>query len=511
MSLLASTLFLQRRTGVLLHPTALHGEPGEGPLGQPGITFLDFLAAARVGVWQMLPIHPVHADLSPYQPLSLFAGGEHLMCLRSFGPQARRSAGAAPARGQARTVRREALALIEAGNAETAAFEGYCARERHWLKAYAAFRLLRARHHGRAWPDWPADWRASARDAIARLEREAPTDLAVEQAVQFLFERQWQALHAAAAARGVLLFGDLPMYPALDSAEVWAQPHLFRIDHAGRPLEAGGAPPDAFNRDGQRWGGAVYDWQAIADDGYRWWCARLERQSRLFDLLRLDHFRGFQAWWSIPAEATSAAAGCWNPGPGRALFERLAEVPGLKPLVAEDLGDITPEVEGLRVELGLPGTRVLQFAFDGNPDNPHLPQNYGEDTAAYTGTHDNDTTLGWWCGQDEDTRSRVRAWVGEGAMPWPLIRVLFESRAALAVLPMQDVLALGGEARFNVPGTVGGNWIWRMPANMLDPAVVARLGEMVAASRRGIGTLPTAHSQHTGGASVGQTPEAGEP
>jgi 4-alpha-glucanotransferase len=486
--MLRSSFTEQRRAGLLLHPTALPVEPGAGALGRAAHDFLDFLAAAGVGVWQMLPIHPVHADHSPYQPLSLFAGGEHLLCPLHLASGDSTHPGA-PADRRSNRLRAAALSMLEEGGEFAPDFEAFCRREQAWLDRYCGFQLLRMRFHGHAWYDWPRPWRGAAMDAVAQLRRDSPTDFAVEQAVQYLFQGQWRDLHSAAAARGILLFGDLPMYPAIDSAEVWAEPHLFRIDADGHPLEAGGAPPDAFSAEGQRWGGAVHDWQAMADDGYRWWAARLERQSRLFDVLRLDHFRGFQAYWSIPAHAAGAAEGHWQPGPGRALFERLAQVPGLKPLVAEDLGDITPEVEALRTELGLPGTRVLQFAFDGNPGNPHLPQHYGPDTAAYTGTHDNDTTLGWWRTLDPATQARVRDMVGEGDMPWPLNRALLASPAALAVLPMQDVLGLGSEARFNVPGTVGGNWIWRMSADMPCPTIAARLRDVIEASGRSADTL----------------------
>lgn len=460
-----------RSAGILLHPTALACVPGDGLLGAGAIEFLDRLAEMGMRVWQMLPIHPVHADRSPYLPLSLFAGGEHLLSASGIAGD--------------EDTRRQALGLLRAGLAQDAGFLDFCREEAHWLENWAAFAVLRRRYAAMPWQSWPQPWRTAERAKVV-LAEVAPRSLQIERALQFLFWQSWQRLRTEAKARAIALFGDLPMFPSQDSAEVWAEPGLFRLDAQGWPTEAAGAPPDAFASEGQRWGGAVYDWPAMARQDYAWWMRRLQRQAQLFDLLRLDHFRGFQAYWSIPAEADSAASGSYHPGPGLDFFRRIGELAEAPPLVAEDLGLITPDVEALRQAAGLPGIRVFQFAFDGSSDNPHLPQRVSEDCVYYSGTHDNDTTLGWFRGLDAHTRNLVLATTQADAadMPWSALRSVLNSKARLAILPLQDALALGAEARFNTPGTVQGNWRWRMPAGSLDPSCVARLRALLAASDR---------------------------
>lgn len=452
-----------RAAGVLLHPTALANGAETGVLEDRALDFLDALAEAGVRVWQMLPIHPVHVDRSPYLPPSLFAIGEHLQpCLRQRA--------------------RDSLAE---GLAQDSDYQAFCRSSASWLEPWSAFRLLREAHGREAWPRWPEPWR-DASLACGRLAESEAEAMAGERALQYLLQQRWQRLRHAAAARGIALFGDLPMFPSHDSAEVWAEPGLFHLDAEGWPTEAAGAPPDAFASTGQYWGGAVYNWPALAAQRYAWWIRRLQRQSELFDLLRLDHFRGFEAYWSIPAGASDAAAGRYLPGPGIELFRRLSEQPNLAPLVAEDLGMITAEVEALRRAVGIPGIRVFQFGFDGSPDNPHLPARVGEDCVYYSGTHDNDTTLGWWRGLDVHTQALVRnATMGQGEpMPVPALQAVLASRARLAVLSMQDVLGLGTDARFNTPGTAHGNWRWRMPQGMFDAACRSRLHAWLAASGR---------------------------
>jgi len=460
-----------RSAGILLHPTALPTEPGEGVLGAAAIEFLDQLAEAGVRVWQMLPIHPVHADRSPYLALSLFAAGDHL--LSPIGPDADQS------------LRRHARELLADGLETEPDYLAFCRSEADWLDGWAAFAVLRRHHGGQPWPSWPEPWR-NARKACEALARLAPRSLAIERALQYLFDQRWQTLRHEARQRGIALFGDLPMFPSQDSAEVWAEPELFRLDAAGWPTEAAGAPPDAFAPEGQRWGGAVYDWPAMAAQGYAWWVRRLQRQARLFDLLRLDHFRGFQAYWSIPAAAASAGEGRYLPGPGIDFFRRLSSLEDVPPLVAEDLGFITPDVEALRQAAGLPGIRVFQFGFDGSPDNPHLPLQVQDDCVYYSATHDNDTTLGWWRGLDAHTQELVLAASGGQGddMPWPALRAVLESRARLAILPLQDVLGLGSEARFNTPGTTQGNWHWVLPRGGFDAPSRSRLRGLLEAVGR---------------------------
>ncbi|MCE5232426.1 MAG: 4-alpha-glucanotransferase [Mizugakiibacter sp.] len=482
-------LLAERRAGVLLHPTALPGATGAGALGAPAEAMLDFLAAAGCTLWQMLPVGPVHADRSPYRALSLYAGGEHLIGTRALRGEAWLRAGATGARhGARRHFLRFAAERFAAAApaAEREAFDAYRAREADWLPAYALFRVLRRLHRGAAWPTWPAPWRDGPQAAFAALP--APLRHAVEREAfaQFVFHRQWRTFKHAANARGVLLFGDLPIYPAHDSADVWANRRLFRVDARGAPLETAGVPPDAFAPQGQWWGAPVYDWARMAAEDYAWWVQRVRVQAERFDLLRVDHFRGYEAYWAIPAHARSAAEGDWCPGPGAAPFLRLQALPQPPALVAEDLGTITPAVEALRDALRMPGTRVLQFAFDGDPHNPHLPDRYAEATVACTGTHDNDTALGWWRGLDAAARARVRAALGTWTepMPWPLLRAVLASKARLAVLPMQDLLGLDSHARFNIPGTVGRNWRWRLRAPLLTPALAARMRAALRAGER---------------------------
>lgn len=460
-----------RTAGILLHPTALPAEPGDCVLGAAAVEFLDHLAEAGLRVWQMLPIHPVHVDRSPYLPLSLFAAGEHLLAASGADPD--------------QTLRSQARELLADGLEREPEYLAFCRRESDWLDTWAAFAVLRRRQGDLPWPQWPEPWR-DARRAREALADSAPRAVALERALQFLFDRRWQALRHQARERGIALFGDLPMFPSQDSAEVWAEPGLFRLDAAGWPTEAAGAPPDAFAPEGQRWGGAVYDWPAMAAQGFAWWARRLQRQARLFDLLRLDHFRGFQAYWSIPASADSAGDGRYVAGPGIDFFRSLSALEALPPLVAEDLGMITPEVEALRQAAGLPGIRVFQFGFDGSPDNPHLPARVGEDCVYYSGTHDNDTTLGWWRSLDSHTQDLVLAAAGgQGVdMPWPALHAVLASRARLAILPLQDVLGLGSHARFNTPGTVQGNWSWVMPRGAFDPACRSRLRALLEATGR---------------------------
>ena len=303
---------------------------------------------------------------------------------------------------------------------------------------------------------------------------------------QWRFAEQWTALRAYAADRGVLLYGDLPIFVALDSADVWAHRPLFRLDAAGRPTTVTGVPPDYFAADGQRWNNPHYDWDAMAADDYAWWRARIARQRELFDLIRIDHFRGFEAAWHVPVGAATAREGWWEPGPGLDLLRPLVAAAGPGSLVAEDLGVVTPGVERMRRAAGLPGMRVLQFAFDGDPANPHLPANHEDDSVVYTGTHDNDTTLGWWRSLPEDGRALVRSVLLDPseAMPWALVRLAHASPARLAVAPAQDLLALGSEARMNTPGVQHGNWAWRAPDGSFDRALAERLREVVTSSGR---------------------------
>ncbi len=430
--------FGPRSAGVLLHPTSLPGPGPNGRLDASAYRFVDWLAAAGFRYWQMLPVGPVDEEDCPYQPPSTCAGGTHL------------------------------LDPTDCPEPSDEALTAFVQAEHDWLEDWALFAALRA-EIGRPWPQWPVGVRARAPDALGDARAELAGAIRAEKVAQWQFMRQWQRLRAYAHERGVALFGDVPIYCALDSADVWAEPHLFAVDADGTVTGEAGVPPDAFSATGQHWGQPLHDWEAHAADGWRWWCRRMRVQAGCFDLLRIDHFRGFAAAWSIPAGAVDARGGRWVAGPGREPFDAIRAQLGHLPLVAEDLGVITDDVHALRDALGLPGMRVLQFAFDDGPENPHRPHNHPEWSVAYTGTHDNDTTLGWWRALDEAERDAVRAALattGE-TMPEPLIDAVLGSRSRLAMIPLQDLLALGNEARMNVPGRRHGNWCWRFDVDDL--------------------------------------------
>ncbi|MCC7463000.1 MAG: 4-alpha-glucanotransferase [Gammaproteobacteria bacterium] len=436
----------RRRSGVLLHPTALAG--ARGALGAAARDCIDWLAAAGYSVWQVLPLGPTGADGSPYWARSDHAGNPALIDWHE-APDA---------------------------DAERGDYLRFCTQAAPWLEDYALFEALAESHGGVAWWDWPAGQRDREPPALDAARRSLAARIEQRRREQWVFERQWNALRDYARGRGVLLFGDLPIYVAPDSAATWAARAQFQLDAVGRPLAVAGVPPDYFSADGQLWGNPLYDWEQARRDGFAFWRARVARQLERFDLVRIDHFRGLAAHWAVPAGATSARAGRWLPTPGAELLAAVRAGATELPLVAEDLGFITPDVEALRREFDLPGMRVLQFGFDGSGHNPHLPHNYLRHSVAYTGTHDNDTTLGWYRTLDAATAARVDDYLGSepARMPLVLVRALLASVAGLAVVPVADVLGLGSEARFNTPGTTAGNWRWRLPPGALTPALAQR-------------------------------------
>ncbi|HEU4567245.1 MAG TPA: 4-alpha-glucanotransferase [Marmoricola sp.] len=463
--------FDTRRAGVLLHVTSLPPGPGgsaTGDLGAEAHRFVDFLAAAGCSVWQVLPLVPTHEDDgSPYNALSTMAGSPALISRERQAAQGTTD----PAHLDQR---------------QQSAFASWCTEQRAWLDPYVEFTALREIHDHAPWRTWPHALRDRDPDAVAEVLAPLGDRLRRLRFEQWVFAVQWAQLREYAGSRGVLLFGDLPIFVSLDSADVWASRELFQLDDTGLPVTVTGCPPDYFAADGQRWNNPHYDWAAMAADGFAWWRRRIARQRDLFDLVRIDHFRGFEAAWHVPVDAATARDGWWVPGPGAEILSALLETAGPGRLVAEDLGVITPAVEELRTRFGLPGMKVLQFAFDGNPDNPYLPGHHGEQSVVYTGTHDNDTTVGWWRGLDDVTRERVRGFLEhpEEPMPWALIRLALSSTARLAVVPAQDLLAMGSESRMNTPGTDEGNWAWQAPAGAFDDALARHLRQLVADADR---------------------------
>ncbi len=479
-----------RRAGVLLHVTSLPSAYGSGDLGPSAYAFVDFLQRAGCTMWQVLPLVPTHRiDRSPYNAMSAMAGNPELVSLDLLAASELVTAEELEAVRRGALTREDArmracVRVLEHRDDEPgygSDFDRWCLLHQRWLDDYVTFVALRESLGDRSWVTWEAPLRDRDADAIAQATAPLAERLALLRVEQWLFARQWSELRAYAAARGVLLFGDLPIFVSHDSADVWGSRELFELDEEGRPTTVTGVPPDYFAVDGQMWNNPHYAWDRMSQDGFAWWRARVAGQRELFDLLRIDHFRGFEAAWHIPADAPSAVSGHWEKSPGREVLTALVETCGKGTLVAEDLGVITPEVEELRREFALPGMKILQFAFDGSPDNPYLPHAHDLDSVVYTGTHDNDTTLGWWEQLDAHDRATALEHVplpGE-PMPWALVRTAMSSVGRLAIVPAQDLLGLGSDSRMNVPGTAEGNWSWQAQADAFDDALAARLRELV--------------------------------
>jgi 4-alpha-glucanotransferase len=449
------TVLSERRCGVLLHVASLPGERRGEKLGQSAFDFIDLLAASGFSVWQTLPLGPVDQYLSPYQLSSAFAGNPSLVDPTD----------------------------LKIDDQTLAAF---CHEEASWLRPYAAFRALSSLHEGSPWWQWPEQYRAGDESAIASAEDCCPDLVRCVMLEQARFAEQWSAVRRYANERGILLFGDLPLYMHVNSADVWSNREYFRVSSAGDLPAVAGVPPDYFNAEGQRWGNPLFDWDALAAHGFDWWIERVSRQLRLFDLLRLDHFRGLDEYWEIPRQAQSAREGCWQRAPGRDLLQALGQhAANSPPLVAEDLGTITTSVRELRDEFGLPGMLVLQFAFDGSPDNPYLPTNHIANAVVYTGTHDNDTTAGWFATLEPGDQDYVRRCLGGVPdVPEALVEAAYQSIAGLCILPFQDLLGLGSEARLNRPGIAEGNWRWGFKWQDVPAGFSRRWRGMAARSSR---------------------------
>lgn len=531
-----------RSAGVLLHPTSLPGPHGIGDLGEAAHRWLDLLADAGVGVWQLLPLGPTGYGDSPYQVFSAFAGNPLLLAVEGDGDPTLPTARVDFARVLAhkRPLIARATHTLLHDDARREAFEAFRESERAWLEDYALFMALKAAHGGAPWYRWPRELALRDPSALAAARRRLGGSIVRCEAEQFLFATQLRALRDAAAARGIRLMGDVPIYVAHDSADVWTHRHLFRLRADGTLTVQAGVPPDYFSATGQLWGNPLYDWEAARAEGFAWWIARVRAAFAQFDIVRLDHFRGFEAYWEVPGDAPTAAEGAWRPGPGAALFTALHDALGPVPIVAENLGLITPEVEALRERVGYPGMCVLQFAFA--PGAGALrPYAFPAHAIAYTGTHDNDTIVGWWregdvagerrphadgaaaetlnagapnagapnaemanaemantepsdaSTQDAATAAAERAFaaryldVGDRPRHWAMIRAAFASACHTAIVPWQDVLGLGREARMNQPGRAEGNWTFRFAWEDVPAAALTTLRELVATYDRAPG------------------------
>lgn len=490
------TMPVRRLAGVLLHPTSLPGPHGSGDLGGGAYRFVEWLAVARQGLWQVLPLNPTGFGNSPYAAASAFAGTPLLISLerlRDDGLLTDDDLAGAPAfpSGRVDYVAAGAWKLDRLRRAygrllspECAAHEQPFARFREaqaaWLDDYALFMALREAHDGRPWFTWGEAVRAREPRALAAARIDLAGEIGFRQFVQYLFAAQWGDLRRFAAARGVRIMGDLPIFVAHDSADVWANQSIFALDAAGQSEVVAGVPPDYFSVTGQRWGNPLYRWDVLAADGYRWWIDRFRATLRLVDVARIDHFRGFESYWEIPADQPTAEHGRWTAGPGVALFDAVRAALGAVPIVAEDLGTITPAVNALRRAIGAPGMRVLQFAFGDDSRNPYLPHNYDRDTVVYTGTHDNDTTRGWFETASDRERHNVLTYLSRdgSAIVHDLVRLAYASVADTAIVPLQDVLVLGSEARMNLPGRPEENWGWRLAPDALSDEHAAWLASL---------------------------------
>lgn len=480
-----------RASGLLLHPTSLPGDWGIGDLGEEAYRFVDFLEKAGQCYWQILPLGPTAYGNSPYQCLSSFAGNpllvspEFLVRGGLLAPEVlERLGGSRPAEGRVdyeavRRVKgellRESFAYFQAraGDEQREAFRQFCDSHRGWLDDYCLFIALKDHHGGRSWSEWDEDIVLRRPGAMSDWHARLSGAVKMQQYFQFIFFTQWSRLKRYANDRKIAIIGDMPVFVAYDGADVWSHPELFFLDEHRRPTVVAGVPPDYFSPTGQLWGNPLYRWDRIADDGYRWWIDRVQATLDLVDVVRLDHFRGFESYWEIPASEPTAVKGRWIKGPGMDLFRAVKQAVGRLPFIAEDLGLITAEVEKLRDELNEPGMKVLQFAFGDTARNPYLPHNYVRNCVVYTGTHDNDTTLGWYQSISEVERGVVEAYLGHPAndICQDLIRLAWGSVADIAIAPLQDLLRLGTESRMNVPGRGEGNWEWRLrPGQLTEEA-----------------------------------------
>lgn len=470
-------------------------------MGPQADRMLDWLREAGVRYWQILPLGPVGDGGSPYDAQSAFAGNPLLI-----SPELLVGYGLAGDEWLERTVEigrvdyaavhRERMAMLveswQRASREKPALVAEAARwsrddaQSSWLEDWVLFRTLKDHFDDASWQEWERQIRMRDTNALEKLSSELADERAVHRWAQFLFFRQWSRIRNEAARRGLRILGDAPIYVSLDSADVWAHPELFQLNAERRPVVVSGVPPDYFAKHGQRWGNPLYDWPAHQRSGYRWWAERIAANLRMVDVLRLDHFRAFAGYWEIPSSEPTAVNGRWRDGPGMAFFDAVFAKLGRVPLVAEDLGLITPDVHALRHRLGIPGMKVIQFGF-GEPDNEHLPHMYGSDVIGYTATHDNDTTRGWFESAPPDQRKHATSYLGTrdpAEIPWRAIEAVCRSRAGLAIFPVQDVLSLGSSARLNTPGTVEGNWRWRAPSNWAGPSAAARLHSIIEKTGR---------------------------
>ncbi|MFB3902994.1 MAG: 4-alpha-glucanotransferase [Acidobacteriota bacterium] len=495
-----------RSSGLLLHPTSLPGRWGIGDLGQPAYDFVDFLEKAGQRLWQILPLGPTGHGNSPYQCLSSFAGNPLLISLDELFKQGWLTAEevqSAPSADRLCETRVNYSAVGEfkrwcldrayerfrdrPSQEQRARFASFCAAEQEWLEDFALFVALKDHYRGASWDQWEHSAVLREPQALQRWKQKLHEQVEANKFFQFVFFEQWRNLKDYANRKGIRIVGDMPVFVAYDGADVWSHPELFFLDQNRRPTVMAGVPPDYFSPTGQLWGNPLYRWDRMAEDGYRWWISRVKNTLELVDIVRLDHFRGFEAYWEVEAGEKTAAKGRWVKGPGEKLLRALKQAVGDLPFVAEDLGLITPEVEQLREQFALPGMKVLHFAFGDSAANPYLPHNHVRNCVVYTGTHDNDTTLGWFNTLEPAEKKVIEEYVGH-TVRHPcrdLLRLAFSSVADVVIVPVQDLLCLGSDARMNVPGVADGNWEWRLREGELSEKLAVELKSITLFYGRG--------------------------
>lgn len=492
-----------RSAGILLHPTSLPSPGGIGDFGPQAYAFLDFLAEAKLGLWQILPMSPPGLGNSPYSAISAFAGNPLLISLERLAERgwiARDQLQSPPSGSRINyeqvnasklpLLRQAAQNFLEGRNGDRKRFEEFKRDNAWWLEDFVLFEVIRRVHCCVAWNEWPRELARRDPQALQRFGVENQRELEIEHVLQFAFFEQWRALRRYCGKRGIRIIGDLAILVSYDSADVWRHPELFHLDQGLQPTVVGGVPPDAFSVSGQRWGNPLYRWDVAKASNYDWWVQRVSWALQTCDIIRLDHFRGFESYWEIPASEPTAVKGRWMPGPNDDFFNVLRTRLGNLPFIAEDLGAITPEVYALRDRLGIPGMKVLQFGFDNPGAHIYLPQNFVPNYVVYTGTHDNDTMVGWWksSASQEEKRSVV-TYMGEApdGIHWAFIRAAFTSVARMAIAPLQDVLGLGSDARMNIPGTQN-NWVWRFQPDVLTHDLSKKLAALAMVSDRATAT-----------------------
>ena len=470
---------MNRSAGIFLHPTSLPSPFGIGDMGAAAYDWITLLSKNNQSYWQICPLGPTGYGDSPYQCLSTFAGSELLISpakLLEEGLLSREEIEAYPSLPEEHVdfgaVVREKEKLFRKAYSRFVDFDEFgkfCEEEKYWLDNYALFRVIKQKNKDKAWNAWDAPLKLSYPATLNSLKEFEYAEIRYRKFLQYFFHRQWRQLKAYAGSQGISIIGDIPIYTAFDSADSWSMPDYFEFDESCNPTKVAGVPPDYFSATGQLWGNPIYKWDYMRDNRYSWWISRIKKTLQLVDVIRLDHFRGFESFWAIPVNRPDAVQGEWMAGPGIDFFNQLRQALGDLPLIAEDLGNITPQVIGLRQAVGIPGMKVLQFAFDGDPTNWHLPYNVVSDNIVYTGTHDNDTTLGWFTKLEKKGKKIVLDFLGcpQETMMEHFIRMAYATSAMLCIVPLQDVLALDSSHRMNTPGTMSGNWQWRVTIDML--------------------------------------------